>query len=262
LRLGPLAAAVLALWTGAPIATTPDPAPPRLPVRIETEELSAAGGVTLRTWHYRPVAATSSGVILVHDWRENGRACLHPLALELAQSGFEVLLPQLRGHGSGRETGDDGGLPPQPTPEWVELLRQDAQRWPALFSTPVRRFSAVCIGWSGWFADAWAGAARPLVAVVWAHPVGAAETWRLSPAASGRRPAALLLLASRDELARSRVAEALFSRFNTRAELRLYTRGGTGCTLLRAAPVRAGLRSWLRARSARLAEREAAPRDR
>jgi pimeloyl-ACP methyl ester carboxylesterase len=214
----------------------------RAPV-AEHHMVADRDGLYLHVAHYRPAAGPSGVVLLVHDWGSSGEACWGALPGALAAAGFEVIVPDLPGHG--RSLVPDLLQPVASIPTRTDAigLARRAPGWLALAAAPAAPPVIVCVGWSGLLLPYLPAEVPGLHGAAWIAPPG-------DPWASGLEFAAetppLLLMASQEEIAASRVAEALFSRFNPRAELRLYRRGPAGCGLLESEPARTGLLAWLR----------------
>lgn len=216
-----------------------------LPYEVQVARLQSHDGLSLLVKHYRPQASASAGVVLVHDWLSSASACWDAWADVLAGDGFEVLVPDLRGHGE--STPDETPRAARARPSRTELqeLRTDGTRWWQLFSSDVQEVILVCAGASGQAAPDWRPRDQALRAIVWIGPVGEAAVWEQSLRAPGLALPRLLLVATHDDLASTRVAEALFSRLNDVSELRLFSRGAGGCELAHEPRVREGLRAWL-----------------
>lgn len=85
----------------------PEPAPetPALPPAEEVE-LETSDGTVLTVWHYPGNGATPAGagvsIILLHDFGSSHKG-VEPLAKSLQALGFDVVAPDLRGHGASRK---------------------------------------------------------------------------------------------------------------------------------------------------------------
>jgi dienelactone hydrolase len=226
----------LAAFGARGLATTAGPAP-------EVQVLTAGDGQPLHVARYRPAQSASTGVVLIHDWATNGTDCWGELPSRLCAAGFEVLVPDLREHGASVTPGMLHPVSTAPSRAELALLASDAALWSEAFSDSVGRVVVAGVGWGGTLAPRVGGPRREVVAVAWLGPLGdpAAFVWRRSdPTRRG-----LLLVASTDDLASSRVAESIYTRFNDGAELRLYSRGAGHCALLKAPDAADGLVEWV-----------------
>jgi dienelactone hydrolase len=209
----------------------------------EVVVLTARDGQPLHVTHYRPPQGASPGVVLIHDWGSSGTVCWGETARRLCEAGFEVIVPDLREHGTGVTPGMLHPVSAAPSRAEQALLAADAGLWSEAFSDSVREVIVAGIGWGGALAPRVAGPRCAVAAIAWLGPVGdaAAFAWR-PPDATRRR---LLLVATGDDLPSSRVAETLCTRFNGAAELRLYSRGAGRCALLKAPDAVDGLLEWV-----------------
>ncbi|MBM3316813.1 MAG: alpha/beta fold hydrolase [Candidatus Eisenbacteria bacterium] len=224
-------------------AAEPPPAPAVEAVRIEGRD-----GFPLHALRYRPAGRASGGVLLVHDWSSDGGECWGELPRLLAQAGCEVLVPDLRGHGLSRVPELLGPADARPSRGELQQMRADGARWWALLGPQATDVVLVCAGWSGLGAPAWVPEGRRLRGIVWIDPRGEASSWDAELQAATPDPPPLLFVATRENASGLRIAESLFSRFNSLAELRLYSRGRRGCGLARERPAQAGVGEWVTAR--------------
>jgi len=206
-------------------------------------QLAGRDGFPLHLTHYRPAGGASLGVVLIHDWGSSGAPCWGDVPRALCQAGLEVLVPDLRGHGASVMPEMLRPLSPVPSRGELALLATDASLWCPAFSDSVRRVVAIGLGWGGAAATRLDSPGRELVGIAWLGPLGDAAAFPWQPRDRARR--SLLLVASLEDAVSSRVAEALFSRFNDVAELRLFDRGAGGCALLSGPGVGDGLRDWV-----------------
>lgn len=218
---------------------------------VETEDanlpeslyLEARDGFPLHVSRYRPADPQTGALILIHDWTMAGLSCWGTLPDSLAAAGFEVLVPDLRAHGLSRTpmTAPVGAL--IPTTEEMAVLESDASHWFDLISGATDRIGLLCVGSMGTLVPWLAGYDARISELIWISPetAGAAPWWTMQ-----RSDLDYLFIASETEIESSALAGDLFSRFNTSAQLRLYSRGAAACGLLDQISVRDGLVAWLR----------------
>jgi pimeloyl-ACP methyl ester carboxylesterase len=182
--------------------------------------------------------------VLIHDWGASGRECWKDLPQALCEIGYEVLIPDLRGHGESLLPDTARSSVPAPTRGDLALLVADASLWGRAFSDSVAGVLVAGVGWGGAIAARIVSGDRSPLGMIWLGPVGdaAAVDWR--PRDPARR--SLLMVASQEDATSARVAEALCARFLATAELRLFSRGEGGCALLDAPGVRDGVLDWAR----------------
>lgn len=214
---------------------------------VEGLQLTSRDGASLHVLHYRPQGAASSGVLLVRDLRSDTTACVSELAQQLAQAGYEVLAPDPRGEGALGSPSEASSRRARPARLELLTLREDIARCWALFGPGVRDVVLVCVGWSGLGVAGEPPEPPHARGIVWIGPHGEAGAWDEALRAGWRPLPPLLLVAGREDLESSRVAEALFARLNDVCELRLLSRGASACALAENPHVRGGLLDWLRA---------------
>lgn len=228
-----------------PILVAHAQAPSSPAFSVEGLQLTGRDGASLHVLHYRPQQPASSGVLLVRDLRADAAACGNALAQQLAQAGYEVLAPDPRGEGAAEMP--PASSSPRVRPARLELLalREDLTRcWP-LFDPGIREVTLVCVGWSGLGIPNAPPETLRTRGIVWIGPHGAAGSWDETLRAGWRPLPRLLLIAAREDIESSRVAESLFARLNDVSELRLFSHGVSACVLVENPHVRAGLLEWL-----------------
>jgi len=213
------------------------------PAMPEHRMVADSDGTYLHVAHYRPPGPPSGVVLLIHDWGSSGSQCWGSLAGEIAAAGFEVIVPDLPGHGRSLVPELLQPVPSVPSRADAVGMSRRAAAWLSLAEAPSAPAAVACVGWAGLLLPHLLGETVDLHAIVWVAPPGDPRTSDLE---SSEAMPPFLLVASQEDVAGSRVAEALFSRFNARAELRVFRRGPAGCGLLALQPVRAGLLAWLR----------------
>jgi pimeloyl-ACP methyl ester carboxylesterase len=206
--------------------------------------LTGRDGHPLHLLRYRPSGGATAGIVLIHGWGMSARECWKDLPLALCEIGYEVLVPDLRGHGESLMPDTARASVPGPTRGDLALLAADASLWGKAFSDSVSRVLVAGVGWGGAIAARIVAGDRPLLGLIWLGPVGDAAAVDWQPRDPARR--SLLLVASQEDAPSARVAEALYARFHATAELRLFSRGDGGCALLDAPGVRDGLLDWAR----------------
>jgi hypothetical protein len=222
-------------------------APFLLPFRLETRRVADRHGHPLYLQHYRPFVRATGVVLLAHDWLGSGASCWGDFPRELVQAGFEVLVPDLPGHGLSVVPELLRPSRSRPTRGELQHLREIGPLWWNELGAGPGNAVIVCAGWSGLCAPGWLPAGRTLKGIVWIDPRGEARAWADELRAVLPDPPPLLFLATRENIAGSRIAEGLYTRFNRVAQLRLFTHGEGGCTLARQAWLQTGLREWIAA---------------
>jgi hypothetical protein len=247
-RAALVAALVVALAPAAvPLLVARAQVPEAPAFSMEGLQLTDRDGASLHILHYRPRPPATSGVLLVRDLRADAATCGNALAQQLAQAGFEVLAPDPRGEGGPGTPSESAARRARPARPELAALRDDLARcWP-LFDPGVRDVALVCLGWSGLSIAGEPPAPLRASGIVWIGPHGEVGAWDQALRAQWQPLPALLLVAGREDLESSRVAESLFARLNDACELRLFSRGASACALAENPHVRAGLLDWLRA---------------
>jgi pimeloyl-ACP methyl ester carboxylesterase len=231
--------------TAGPVAAA-TPVESQLVNLPESLYIEARDGFPLHVSRYRPVAQPTGVLILIHDWAMAGISCWGTLPDSLAAAGFEVLVPDLRGHGLSRTP----LLPPvaalRPTTEEMAVLESDARYWLDLIGGATNQIGLLCVGALGSLAPRLVLGDARFNSLVWVSPdpVGAASWQRFQ-----RGDMDFLFIASQTEIESSALAGDLFSRFNNSAQLRLFSRGAAGCELLNQTSVRYGLVRWIKDRN-------------
>jgi len=225
---------------GAPVSAGPT----RSGATADELQLTARDGHRLHLLRYRPPEDATAGIVLIHDWGTSGTECWKDLAPALCERGYEVLIPDLRGHGESRMPDTTQAAVSVPTRGDLALLAADASLWGDAFSDSIPRVLVAAVGWGGSIAARVVAGRRPLAGLIWLRPIGDASAVDWQPRDPARR--ALLLVASQEDAPSARAAEALYARFPAGTELRLFSRGAGGCALLDAPGVREGLLDWAR----------------
>lgn len=206
--------------------------------------LTGRDGHPLHVLRYRPPTGATAGLVLIHDWATTGSECWKDLPPALCEIGYEVLVPDLRGHGGSGMPDTTRPLILAPSRGDLALLAADASHWGRAFSTSVSRVLVACVGWGGAIPARVVAGDRPLLGLIWLGPVGDAASVDWQPRDPAQR--SLLLVATQEDASSARVAEALYARFPATTELRLFSRCAGGGALLAAPGVRDGLLDWAR----------------
>ncbi len=209
----------------------------------ESLYLEARDGFLLHVSRYRPVGEITLAVILIHDWSMAGLSCWGLLPDSLASAGFDVLIPDLRGHGLSIFPDQSTGETLPPTKAEMTILSSDALIWLDLIEDSVERVGIMCVGRSGELVPPLVRQDSRVYDLAWVSPAKDQESdlWQIPHAEMVR----FLFISSQMEIESSVLAGDLFSRFNATAQLRLFNRGQGGCGLIRSEGVRAGLVHWL-----------------
>ncbi len=226
-------ALVLGLALFVTTAAAQAPGPPELLV-LDTSE-----GHPLHVLTYRPSQPRSQGAVLAPEESHTDRGCWEGFARELCAAGWLVWVPDLV---AWRQTYAPGLWVGAPDASWgaTELARTLSEG----LGDSIRTLVVLCLGERGPLGPVLAELDPRVGAIAWIAPGGAGaglESWeRLR-----ERPVELLFAASQAMVESSALASDAFSRFNGRAQLRLFSRGKSACALLETPHIRRGLREWL-----------------
>ena len=209
----------------------------------ESIYLEARGGFSLHVSRYRPEKPATGALILIHNWTMAGLSCWGSLPDSLCNAGFDVFLPDLRGHGLSRAPVTEFSPEMIPTSEEMAVLESDAAIWLDLISTSTQRIGLLCSGSMGALAPSLARREARIRDIVWVSPesIRTPGNWEFAQSAGLQ----FLFISSQVDNESSALAGDLFSRFNDTAQLRLYSRGGEGCDLLDLPGVKQGIVQWL-----------------
>lgn len=214
----------------------------------------AAAGAPSSVLH-RPSGAATRAVLLLPDWNWEGDSCWAALPESLRAAGYAVLRARWPAvHSPEPSVFMTAAAPPRGA---NDLLLRSIHAALDTLGASVTRVAVIAAGWGGRHAGALAASDARIVAVAWLAPLRVQddELWETPP-----EPVSLLLAAAEADALSSAVAMELFTRFNARSELRLFSGDDREtCAFALRPPVQAGIREWLERVCALPAGAHAAP---